>query len=138
MWIAMTLYISGGRADGRDWPDPGVAFEVPDQEGADLLRAKHAVRVQPPPRSTSSSPLPGPASVTPAPVSEPAFTAAGPVPEPDPDPLASPPVPVNPPLPKPYAPKAEWVNYARAHGDSEDAANLATKEALIAKYGGRL
>ena len=42
------------------------------------------------------------------------------------------------PVPKPYAPKQAWVDYAMAHGATEDEAAPQTKEALIAKYGSRL
>ena len=39
MKIRMKLYISGGRADGSDWPPPGGVMEVEDREGAELCAA---------------------------------------------------------------------------------------------------
>jgi hypothetical protein len=60
--VRMLDYISGGRHDGREWPDPyrgDAVIEVPDWEGEDLIRAHLAARVQPP---APAPPLPGPAS----------------------------------------------------------------------------
>ena len=39
MKVRMKLYISGGRADGSDWPPPGGVVEVEDREGAELCAA---------------------------------------------------------------------------------------------------
>jgi hypothetical protein len=85
MWIQMLIGISGGRADDRPWPPVGEEIEVPDHEGEDLVRARHALFVRPsfvpPPPAAPPPPAPPhprpaePASVV---VSEPAQTAAGP------------------------------------------------------------
>jgi hypothetical protein len=57
----MRYYISGGRHDGRDWPQPDVPIEVPDWEGEDLIRGGNAVRVAAP-ALVSGSPPPPPQS----------------------------------------------------------------------------
>jgi len=58
--IAMRFYISGGRHDGRDWPEPGVPIEVPGWEGEDLVRGGLAVRL-----ATPDSPAPAPGTPPP-------------------------------------------------------------------------
>lgn len=150
------------RYDSRPWPGMGEDFEVPDWEGALLVKDGMAVFIRDSPVEEVLAPA--------APVSEPASTAAGPVAEPvvpaeavpalepatpelvapvaaEPEAPAQPvqddvqddvPEPEAPPPPKTYAPKADWVDYAMAHGASEDEANLATKDLLIQVYGGRL
>ena len=35
----MKVYVSGGRADGSDWPPSGGVLEVEDREGAELCAA---------------------------------------------------------------------------------------------------
>jgi hypothetical protein len=189
VWVQMTISISGGRADGRNWPDRWAEpIDLPAAEAWPLIRAGNAVQVDAPERP--AAPLPPPASATPVPRSEPAATARGPVvesswgltgpsvsagsgdgavsfspggviqadparlvPTSDPDafahmePAGEPHVSmvrenaqslmdIDPP--KPAAPKADWVNYAMAHGETEDDANMQTKAALMQKYGGRL
>jgi hypothetical protein len=190
VWVRMTITISGGRADGRDWPDRwGDAIDLPEEEALPLIRAGNAIQVDPP---EAARPLPPPASQVPAPQSEPAGTARGPViaggtsfmptgpapvveadparltPVSDPHAFAQmePAVPGDaiastfaeyaqggaigddddvPPLPadgmnqpKPADPKQAWVDYAMAHGETEDEANMQTKAQLMSKYGGRL
>ena len=38
MLVRMISQISGGRADGRIWPEAGSVFETTDAEGFDLVR----------------------------------------------------------------------------------------------------
>lgn len=137
MIIAMTLSMSGGRYDDRQWPGPGVPFEVPDWEGEGLVRDHNAVKI-----ADSARPARGHAAV-PAPVPLPAETAAGPVtPEPPPGPG---PEPVPPPEPEPEPeppsqsdPKQAWIAWAVSQGEDEAAAAGMTKADLMSKHGGRL
>lgn len=39
---------SGGRYDGQAWPDRGGEFDVPDEEGAELVARGEAEAVEPP------------------------------------------------------------------------------------------
>ena len=151
IWVQMTITISGGRADGRNWPDRwGAAIDLSAAEAWPLIRAGNAIQVDAPEKP---KPLPPPASLTPAPRSEPAATARGPVaasqPAPEPQairawgPEAAPKPEPTPALvdmdpPKPADPKQAWVDYAMAHGETEDEANMQTKAELMQKYGGRL
>lgn len=43
MLVRMRYQMSGGRHDGRKWPPLGATIEVPDWEGADLIRGEMAV-----------------------------------------------------------------------------------------------
>jgi len=151
MWIAMLHGVSGGRADGRDWPPPGVSIEVPWGEGVDLLNGGHAIQAEPPAVRVApwaltppSPPPPPPAPYTPPAepaatmVSEPAFTAAGPVPaapapEPEPEPE-----PEEVSSPAPGDPKQAWIEYAVSQGAKPDVAAAMTKVDLMSRYGGRL
>lgn len=45
MKVKLIQQMSGPRYDGRDWPDFGVEFEVPDAEGRDLCAGGIAVPV---------------------------------------------------------------------------------------------
>jgi hypothetical protein len=171
IWVRMTITISGGRADGRNWPDRwGDAIDLPAEEALPLIKAGNAIEVDPP---EPDRPLPPPASLTPVPRSEPAETAAGPVtghswgltgpsarepagpiaaPQPDAQPVAAwgpeaeparepagpTPALADMDMPKPADPKQAWVDYAMAHGETEDEANMQTKAGLMQKYGGRL
>jgi hypothetical protein len=143
IWVQMTITISGGRGDGRPWPDRwGAPIDIPAEEAIPLIRAGNAIQVDPPESAEPPKPLPPPSSATPAPVSESAPTARGPVWAP-PEPPAEEPEPVLPGLadlepPKPADAKQAWVDYAMAHGAGEDAANMQTKVELMQKYGGRL
>lgn len=42
MRVQMLVHISGGRGDGRDWPELGGVIDVGDEEARDLVRAKLA------------------------------------------------------------------------------------------------
>lgn len=157
VWVQMTISISGGRADGRNWPERWKEpIDLPADEAWPLIRAGNAVEVPAP--KQAAAPLPPPTSLTPAPRSEPAATARGPVVESTWG-LTGPPAsdePVEPHVsvvrenaaaenvaelepPKPADPKQSWVEYAMARdGISEDDAQQQTKAGLMSKYGGRL
>jgi hypothetical protein len=162
MWIAMHSQISGGRADGTQWPWPHTPFQVPDAEGADLLRGGLGYRVDPPvtappPPEPERVPVvsretvfredlneavtglaPGP-EVTGGPPGDPEVTGQD-APYGDPgspgDPAVSSALPPGPP--RPADPKQAWVEYAVAQGTGEDEANLMTKADLMSRFGGRL
>jgi hypothetical protein len=144
MWVEMMLTISGGRADGREWPDAGYLIEIPEDEAQDLIRARIAVRADPP-REPDVPVVPVPSGPpVEAIVSEPSATGAGPVPEAVPEPVPEP-EPVTPVAeedsgdpPKPADPKADWVTYAVAHGANPSDAEASTKVQLMQAYGGRL
>lgn len=156
MWIVMTLTISGGRADGRPWPDRlGAAIDVPREEGEHLVKVGQAFEVAPP-AGVQATLIPAPAA---DPVSEPAATAAGPVPETAagaqaaaasagvpaaevPEPAAEE-IPAeapadSPELPKPADSKQAWIDYALGQGASAAAVADATKADLMSRFGGRL
>lgn len=150
MIVQMVLQVSGGRADGREWPPPWVDLEVPDAEGEDLVRGGLARRVEhrevpPSPRQPEPEPVtvyapePGdPGTPEAAPVPEPSPAAAGPapaqeVPAPEPDKGAD-----EIPVPKPADSKQAWIDYAVSQGTSPEQANDLTKAQLMQVYGGRL
>jgi hypothetical protein len=98
--VRMLQYISGGRHDGRDWPDPQRGdgeIEVPDWEAQDLIAGRLAV---PAGGGAGSSAAPAPQAEAPAQYEPGAGAAAesrqlpghppepepGPVPEPEPEP----------------------------------------------------
>ena len=129
MRVRMAIGISGGRADDRPWPAVGHEIDVPDHEGEDLIRARHAVYVGPsePEAFTPAEPV----------FSQPSETGAGPVEEPASQ--SGPPDAVEAvPEPKPSDPKQAWVDYAMGQGATEDEANSMTKADLMSRYGGRL
>lgn len=138
MIIQMVWQMSGGRYDDRVWPSTGMDFEVPDEEGAGLIRAGAAVQVPYAPALESApSPVPEPALVTAA--------AWQPTLEPEPAPA---PAPVSAPtamtvldqayVPVTGDPKAAWVEYAVSRGAAQAEAEGMTKAQLQAAYGGRL
>jgi hypothetical protein len=131
----MLQQVSGGRYDGTDWPPAFVPFEVPDNEGEDLLRGGLAYRAAAPaPAPAPSAPEPGPG---PAPenVFSGTVTSAGAASAQAGIPDAEGQLPD---VPKPNDAKQAWVDFAMAHGATEDEANMATKADLMSKYGGRL
>ena len=129
--VKMIFNISGGRADGRPWPDAGYPLVLEDGEAADLVRGGMALWDEPP--GWQPAPPVLPKAPPEAMVSEPAKTAAGPVAT---EPVAEP-EPERTEAPASYAPKAAWVDWAMKHGASEDEANMATKAQLMESYGDR-
>jgi len=142
MWVAMVISISGGRADGRPWPNAGYLLELPDAEGEDLIRGRMAVQVPvPQPVQAPVSAPPPAAPPVQAPVSAPPQTAAGPVPaEPGTASAAEPAAAAGQEMeqPKPADPKQAWVDYAVSQGADLSAVADVTKQQLMQAYGGRL
>ena len=144
MWVRMRFQISGGRADGRDWPvvPPGV-IDVPDDEGADLVSTGKADEVPAPAGALVASP-PAPPPVEPPPAPPP--VESPPAPPPVEPPPAPPPVPEPPapepepglPEPAPNDSKQAWIDYAVNQGASSGEAAQMTKAQLQQAYGGRL
>jgi hypothetical protein len=155
--VAMTMHMSGGRHDDRPWPPAWTEFEVPDWEGAELVRARLAVFVRdsvPPPPAAPAAPV----------VSEPSATAHGPVAQAKLGAEVEVPVEVAadiweplPPVsevtgqetvresgqdvpepPAPSAPKQAWISYAVSQGAPADRAAAMSKADLMSRYGGRL
>jgi hypothetical protein len=133
----MVLSISGGRHDGREWPDAGQPLVLTDEEAADVVRGGMAVWDEPSGWDKAPAPVTVPAVGDI--VSEPSPTAAGPrpVPEPAPEPVPAQEQGEVSEAPVSYAPKQAWVNWAMAHGASEDEANMMTKAQLMEVYGDR-
>lgn len=136
VWIKFVSYRSGARYDNRDWPAPGVPFEVPEWEAQALVRIKEAVYVADEEVALLSEPNVS-TVVEPVPDEEP---QPQPVPEPVPENAEEKPAREAPKAepPKPNAPKAEWVTHAVSQGHDEAAAQAMTKAELQARYGGRL
>lgn len=134
--VKMIFNISGGRADGRAWPNAGEPLVLDDGEAGDLVRGGMATWDEPP--GWQPAPPVIPSAPPEAMVSEPSRTAAGPA-------VATEPVPEPPSEPEPerteapasYAPKGAWVSWAMAHGATEDEANMATKAQLMEQFGDR-
>jgi len=141
MWVVMTLTISGGRADGRPWPDRlSTPIDVPREEGEHLVRVGQAFEVEAPGRAEAPH---GPASATPAPVSESSPTAAGPpeaeVSAPEEEAAPEPAAGEEPgDMPKPADAKQAWLDYALSQGADADVAAGMTKADLMSRFGGRL
>jgi hypothetical protein len=133
MIIQMTVQMSGGRYDDRQWPAPWHNFEVPDEEGRGLIRCGAAMEVV---KQDPEPDAPEPAAAEPAWEPLPSSSAApAPVPDPEPEPAA----PAEEiPLPLPRDPKPAWVEYAVSRGASQAEAEAMTKDQLQAAYGGRL
>ena len=73
MWVEMLVYVSGGRGDGTDWPQPGQGDRskmlTGEVEGRDLIKGKLAVACDPPPWAyeTPAAPAPPEPPAPPAP-----------------------------------------------------------------------
>lgn len=119
MKVRMKVGISGGRADGTEWPPAGETLEVGAREGAELCAAHLAEPV---------AEVEKPAETRPAPEAE-KRAAAGP--EDTGTPSSTP----APPPPAVNAPKADWVAHAVACGANEAEAQSLSKPQLIERYG---
>ena len=75
MWVEMMVYISGGRGDGTDWPQPGQGehskLNTGEVEAADLVKGKLARYTDPPPWAYAKE-EPAPPPPPPAPPAPPA------------------------------------------------------------------
>lgn len=114
MKIRMLESISGGRADGREWPPYGGEIEVPDAEGKDLCAAQLAVPVADTDSGTEIPEAGADAAVE---------TRQG----------ADEPAPGVPP---PHASKTVWVEHAVGQGMARKDAEAATKAELMSRFGG--
>jgi len=128
--IQMTVQMSGGRYDDRQWPVPWHDFEVPDEEGRGLISCGAAMEVVGATQPEKQE----------APAPEPAWQ---PLPSSSNDPVPVPPPLTlepeeNPPVPSNADPKAAWVEYAVSRGATPEEAESLTKSQLQAAYGGRL
>lgn len=158
MLVRMISQISGGRADGRIWPEGGSVFETSDSEGFDLVRGGMAtpgdnfaaerltemglVIPEPLPSGLPGAEVPaadGPgtgAEEPPAEEAEPAAAAA--------DAAAAEPAAeaggtgdaLAPPAP--HDNKQAWIDYAVSRGEDPATAEAMVKADLMSKYGGRL
>jgi hypothetical protein len=121
MIIRMTLAMSGGRYDDRQWPAPGINFEVPEAEGRGLIRCGAALEVEMPAAQATVATATGTApSLTAAEIAEAQAQHAAKT------------------GPAPGDPKAAWVDHAVNQGLSRDEAEAMTKVQLQQGYGGRL
>jgi hypothetical protein len=143
MIIQMTVQMSGGRYDDRQWPPPWTNFEVTEEEGHGLVRCGAAMEVVqqsepapltggedpqtpqvPPyvasPQSAESAATAQPASITPQEIAAAQAEHAAKT------------------VPSPGDPKAAWVEHAVSQGMDRAEAESSTKAALQQQYGGRL
>jgi hypothetical protein len=158
VWIKLIGQRTGSRYDGRDWPAPGVPFEVPEWEGTALTKIKDAIYTSDEEVADISQPKVDSDVV---PLEEPVereYHGGEPVSSPKVDEEVAP-VEENlevaeepteevaveedtaeeaPKPPAPYASKADWVNYAVNQGHNADDASSLTKSDLQSRYGGRL
>lgn len=129
--IAMVIQMSGGRYDDRQWPGPGIPFEVPDWEGAGLVADHNAVKLYEIPDGEPVPPaVEEPAAAEPVPSWEDEHDRLEAVADGTVEPQAEP--------PRPADPKQAWIDYAVTQGASVDEATSMTKIDLMSRYGGRL
>lgn len=146
----MTVQMSGGRYDDRQWPVPWVNWEVSDEEGEGLVRCGAAMEVVLPPAPVlperKSSPQAAAAHIA-AEEAAAAAQARPPVTEKEAaaaakaaarEPLPPPELEKNPPVPLPGDPVDAWREYAVSRGMTEAEAKSKNKTQLQAAYGGRL
>lgn len=138
--VRMKYYVSGGRADGTDWPAKGELLTCSDDEAAGLVAGQLAEWAD---------------DEAPAPAPEPAVTIDIGPPDPPPPPAGQlpvePPAPVEPSArveppaatdstatvspPPVRAARADWAQHAVSQGADPDAVDEMTKAQLIATYG---
>jgi hypothetical protein len=144
MLIRMISHISGGREDGRDWPEADGLLEVPDAEGAFLVRGgmAHAgdnfaadrlaeMGVAEPDEEPAAAGEPAAGGAEPAEAAEPPGPAVA-----APAAVADGEAEAGPPAPSAY--KQDWIDYAVSQGADPEQANAMTKVDLMSRYGGRL
>lgn len=149
--VQMLVHITGGRADGTQWPYVGhdKPLKVSKAEAEDLYRAQLA---RPWPGGDEDEQTVEAAATA---QTEALVEAANPPvdqwPPAEPGRMGAPPAPeveVSEPVesvetedaggpPRPGAAKATWVEWAVSQGASEQEANEATKQELMEKYGAR-
>jgi len=134
--VQMLVHITGGRADGTQWPHVGhdKPLKVSPAEAEDLYHAQVA-RPWPGGDEDERTAEAAAAAQTQA-LSE---AAAPAVQEPDPETDAeAAPVEVQYGPPRPAASKADWAQWARQNGASEEWIGSATKQEMMEQYGARL
>lgn len=151
MVVRMVSHITGGRHDGRPWPDAGALIEVPEWEGRDLISGRMATLPSPAEQQAWHDEHVRPAAeAAEAEAVEAEQLAEGSGPEivmSPPDPRAE--VSAVTPsygqpaaageAPSPSAPKQAWVDYAVSTGKIDvHAAQAMTKADLMHDFGGRL
>jgi cell division protein FtsN len=129
-WITMVTPVSGGRADGRPWPDPrsGEPIEVPAAEADDLIAGGMAAEAEPPGQEPAPAPEADPEPAREKTVFRDDLDKAV-------EELPDAPAAEKPDPPKPADPKQAWVDYAVACGADENEAAGMTKADLADKYG---
>lgn len=142
MIIQMTVQMSGGRYDDRQWPAPWTNFEVTEEEGRGLVRCGAAMELVPaepvsltggedpqtpqiPPYVASPQPAESAATAQPASITQEEIAAA------QAEHAAK-------TMPSPGDPKAAWVEHAVSQGMDRAEAESSTKATLQQQYGGRL
>jgi hypothetical protein len=159
--VQMLAHITGGRADGTAWPAAGDPLKVSDAEAHDLYVAQLA---RPWPggdedeqnaeaAAAAATQAAVEASVPPvqSPPDEP--VREGYDPDPEPAPVAAEPETAEPESPghvkpadagpadddppRPAASKAEWAQWSRKNGASDEWASAATKQQMMEQYGSR-
>ena len=120
--VQMLQHISGGRADGTEWPHLGEILECGEDEARHLVSGGNARwAVEPGAEERAVMPADGPELAA----AVPADDSAG----------DEPPEPENGAQPLVRDPKQAWVDHAVAAGASPDEAAAMTKADLIEKYG---
>lgn len=143
--VQMLVHITGGRHDGTEWPHVGhdKPLRVSPAEAQDLYRAQLA---RPWPggdedeRTAESAATAQTEALVEAaqpavqwPPDEP--TRMGNNPDPEPAPPVAQPEEAGPP--RPASSKAEWAEWARKNGASDEWIEAATKQQMMEQYGAR-
>ena len=149
--VQMLVHITGGRADGGVWPQPGhdKPLKVSKAEAEDLYLAQLA---RPWPGGDEDEQTAEAAAIA---QTEALIEASGPPAEQWPpaepgrmgtrseaEPVTDEPIeeadePAEAEAPRPAAAKADWVEWAVSQGADEEEANAYTKQQLMERYGGR-
>jgi hypothetical protein len=118
--VRMRYGISGGRADGTDWPPAGGLLDVSDAEARDLVAGHLADYAEPEPEPEPPVPEPEPAAAVVIP------PPAEPAPPPEVAAVAPPPV---------RAARQEWADHAVAQGADPAEVDEMTKAQLVGQFG---
>jgi len=132
--VQMLVHITGGRADGTQWPDVGhdKPLKVSPAEAEDLYRAQVA---RPWPGGDDDERAAEAETEQAQAMPEEAAPVQETAPEAEPD---SAQVQVQYGPPRPAASKAEWAQWARQKGASDEWVASATKQEMMEQYGARL
>lgn len=143
--VQMLVHVTGGRADGTPWPYVGhdKPLKVSPAEAQDLYRAQLA---RPWPggdedeRTDEAAATAQTQALTEAAAPAVQFppdeqVREGYNPDPEPAPVAVQPEEAGPP--RPASSKAEWAEWARKNGASDEWIEAATKQQMMEQYGAR-